>query len=348
MEENQPIDRGHIDRETDAELDVPILMAGAPRDIFGEVSAEQLRTWLDRHVREHIGVAIDGVVFQGGYTGAVFGLRLVDGREVVVKVQRPDADLTRMHAVVAVQNRLAAAGFGCPSVLSGPASAEGVLVVIEKRLTCEPTGSPHQPRSRAAMAGGLATQIDAVRTMDGSALVAGRPAWADWDAGAWPRPHVPIFDFSAPVEGFEWVDQTADAAAAVLRSAHGLPLVIGHSDWVWQNVCVRDGRFVAGYDWDSLIYAPESAIVGLVAGIFTQGSPEPPDAPSAEQVAGFIEDYQAAQGSTFDHTERQIAGAAATWVRCYNARCELDNLHRRDLNPSPGSFIDQLRTDLGR
>jgi len=65
-------------------------------------------------------------------------------------------------------------------------------------------------------------------------------------------------------------------------------------------------------------------------------------------VADFIEDYQTARGRRFDHTERQLANAAATWVRCYNARCQLDNQHRRGLNPPPGSFIDQLRTEQGR
>lgn len=99
-------------------------------------------------------------------------------------------------------------------------------------------------------------------------------------------PHDPVFDFSAPVPGYEWLDETADAAAAVLRSTDQ-SRVIGHSDWVWQNVCVVDGAFVAGYDWDSLVYAPEPVVVGLSAGAFTQGSPVPPDAPTATEVKAF-------------------------------------------------------------
>ncbi len=91
------------------------------------------------------------------------------------------------------------------------------------------------------------------------------------------RPHDPIFDFSDPVSGFEWLDQTANNAARALRRATSLPSVTGDSDRFWQNVCVRDGQFVAGYDWDSLIFGPESCIVGWVAGAFTQGSPKPPD-----------------------------------------------------------------------
>ena len=63
------------------------------------------------------------------------------------------------------------------------------------------------------MAAALAAQFDALRGMDGTELLAGRPTWADWTAGAWPEPHDPVFEFSAPVAGFEWVDETTEAAA---------------------------------------------------------------------------------------------------------------------------------------
>lgn len=190
------------------------------------------------------------------------------------------------------------------------------------------------------MAAALAAQIDALHAMDGADLVPGRPAWADWSAGAWPVPHHPVFDFSTPVPGFEWVDETADAAATILRTADHTHHVIGHTDWVWQNVCVVDGVFVAGYDWDSLVYAPEPAVVGLSAGAFTQGSPVPPDAPTAAAVADFLDDYE--RRRAFSLAERRTAEAAATWVACYNARCQLDNLHRRGMDPPAGSFVEML------
>ncbi|MGI8869012.1 MAG: hypothetical protein ACR2F6_09230 [Mycobacteriales bacterium] len=123
--------------------------------------------------------------------------------------------------------------------------------------------------------------------------------------------------------------------------------MIGHSDWVWQNVCIRDGQFLAGYDWDSLVYAPESAVVGMVASSFTQGSPEAPDAPSTAEVAEFIGDYESASDRRFDPLEQRTARAAATWTRCYNARCQLDSLTRYALAPPTGSFLEHLRIELG-
>jgi hypothetical protein len=41
------------------------------------------------------------------------------------------------------------------------------------------------------------------------------------------------------------------------------------------------------------------------------------------------------------------AEAAATWVRCYNARCALD-LPRYGIEPPAGSFIEMLATDRTR
>jgi hypothetical protein len=310
------------------------------RAILGTETAGQVREWLDRHLREHLGSGVESVLFTGGDIGAVFGLRLTDGREVVLKALRPGADARRLRAVVRAQETLAASGFGCARVLDGPSRTDGVLAIVEERLTFASTGSPHDPTARAAMAAALAAQIDILRGADGTDLVTGRPAWADWSAGAWPQPHDPVFDFSTPVPGFEWIDQTADAAAATLRAADHLPRVIGHTDWVWQNVCVRDGVFVVGYDWDSLVYAPEPAVVGLCAGAFTQGSQVPPDAPTTEEVAAFLDDYDRVRA--FSPAERGIAEAAATWVRCYNARCQLDNLYRRGLDPPPGPFVEAL------
>ncbi|MBM7786857.1 phosphotransferase [Tenggerimyces flavus] len=311
------------------------------RAILGVETAAQVRSWVARHVRDHVGGTVESVLFSGGDIGAVFGLRLSDGREVVLKALRPGANARRLRAVVRAQNALASSGYGCARVLDGPSSTDGVFAIVEERLTCTPTGSPHEPAVRGAMAAALAAQINALRGMDGADLVQGGPAWSDWSVGAWPVPHDPIFDFTVPVPGYEWVDELADASAAVLRAAEG-PAVVGHSDWVWQNVCVRDGTFVAAYDWDSLVYLPEPAVVGQCAGAFSQGSPVRPDAPTAAQVAAFLDDYERVR--PFTPPERRVAEAAATWVRCYSARCQLDNLQRRGMEPPAGSFIEALST----
>ncbi len=101
------------------------------RAILGTETAGQGREWMDRHLREHLGSGVESVLFAGGDIGAVFGLRLTDGREVVLKALRPGADARRLRAVVRAQETLAASGFGCARVLDGPSRTDGVLAIVK-------------------------------------------------------------------------------------------------------------------------------------------------------------------------------------------------------------------------
>jgi hypothetical protein len=58
---------------------------------------------LARWCMEHLGSPPADEIFRSGYLSAVIGLRLADGREVVVKV-RPDSP--RIAACVEVQRRM--------------------------------------------------------------------------------------------------------------------------------------------------------------------------------------------------------------------------------------------------
>jgi hypothetical protein len=70
---------------------------------------------------EHLGSPPADEIFRSGYLSAVIGLRLADGREVVVKV-RPDSP--RIAACVEVQRRVFQAGYPCPQPLTAVASQE--------------------------------------------------------------------------------------------------------------------------------------------------------------------------------------------------------------------------------
>src|SRR3954452_166005 len=110
-------------------------VSGTQRAILGAETAGQVRDWLDRHLREHLGSGVEDVLFTGGDVGAVVGLRLTDGRDVVLKALRPGADDRRLQTVVRAQNMIAASGFGCARVLDGPSRTDGVLAIVEERLT---------------------------------------------------------------------------------------------------------------------------------------------------------------------------------------------------------------------
>ncbi|MFC3455014.1 hypothetical protein ACFOSH_36740, partial [Amycolatopsis speibonae] len=77
---------------------------------------------LVRWCREYLGSPPAEELFRSGFLSVVIGLRLVDGREVVIKV-RPDSP--RLAACVEVQRRLFQAGYPCPRPLTGAAPLGG-------------------------------------------------------------------------------------------------------------------------------------------------------------------------------------------------------------------------------
>src|SRR5215831_17840282 len=74
---------------------------------------------LARWCMEHLGSPPADEMFRSGYLSAVIGLRLADGREVVVKV-RPASP--RIAACVEVQRRMFQAGYPCPQPLTSAES----------------------------------------------------------------------------------------------------------------------------------------------------------------------------------------------------------------------------------
>ena len=64
----------------------------------GAVDRAAIDTWLGKHVRARLGVAVSGVAFHSGRVAAVHGVVLCDGRNVAVKVHRPPVDVAYLSA----------------------------------------------------------------------------------------------------------------------------------------------------------------------------------------------------------------------------------------------------------
>jgi Ser/Thr protein kinase RdoA (MazF antagonist) len=79
---------------------------------------EELAGWC----RRRLGAEPVAVLFRAGYLSEVTGLRLADGREVVVKARPP---APRLRGCVAVQAALASAGFPYPRPPAGLAPVVG-------------------------------------------------------------------------------------------------------------------------------------------------------------------------------------------------------------------------------
>jgi Phosphotransferase enzyme family len=295
-------------------------ISAVERAVFGGFTRDEVVGWLDRHLRARLGTGLQELAFCAGRVAPVYGLRLCDGRELVAKVHRCPVDVGRLSAVARCQQRLAAAEFPCPRPIGEPAATAGHVVVLETFLDRGRLADAHRPQVRRSMAWALAQQVVLLKDVRADILATGKPAWAAHEHGPWPTPHDPLFDFTRTPRQYRWIDQLARRAADLLDCDPG-PTVIGHSDWVCQNLRFRDATLAAAYDWDSLIACSEPVLAGLAAGAHTEGSSSGADAPTPEQVAAFLAEYTAHRATAFTAAQQRAATAAATWVLCYNARC---------------------------
>jgi Ser/Thr protein kinase RdoA (MazF antagonist) len=317
-------------------------VTGLERAVFGDVSTDEIRAWLGRHLRSRLHMDVNDVVFTSGRVAPVYGLRLQDGSTVVLKIHRSPVNSNRLAAASRCQRLLAEAGFPCPVPLDGPAPTEGRIATIESFLDHGHPGNGHNPPVRRSLAASLAAQVDALRGVTDSSLVTDAPAWARYQDGPWPEPHDPIFDFSTLPDERRWLDQLAREAADVLATQPPEPTVIGHSDWACQNVRFAGDEVVASFDWDSLVARPEPVIAGLSAGGFPEGGGYGAAAPTPDEAGAYLADYDSSRSRPFTRAEQAAAAAAAAWVLSYNARCTVDLEHRGLLQPEEGSPLQLL------
>jgi hypothetical protein len=93
----------------------------------------------------------------------VHGLRLADGRRVVVKVHGPRVAAPYRWAVRTVQERLAARGFPAPRPLAGPLGLGRGLAMAEERVEGGGPADAHRPDVRRVMATALAPLVKLAR-----------------------------------------------------------------------------------------------------------------------------------------------------------------------------------------
>ncbi len=305
---------------------------GTERAIYGDISAAELLAALNSYAYSRLGSGVAEILFRAGRIDAVCGVRLDDGRDVVIKAHRAPVDLEARSAAVEAQHLLVAAGFPCPAPLSGPDLMKDLVLSAESLV---PDGSPadaREPVIRQAIAIGLARHIDLLRVRPELGPAAGPgPAWCRYQDGPWPVPHDTIFDFCHTPPGYRWLDDFARQAAELVLQAgtHG-ETVVGHADWYGGNLQFEGGRIVASFDWE-LVSGSESVIAGFTAGAYTASSTSGGGMPGPGEVVAFLQDFEQARAHPFTGHEQRASAGAAAWVLAYNARCELSLL-------PPGSF----------
>jgi hypothetical protein len=310
--------------------------------IFDSADPIYITQRIDTFCRAEMGSSLDETVFFEASQGLVFGVRLRDGRRIVIKVHKPDRALAFLSAVEAVQRYLADAGYPCPRPLLGPRLCGQGLAMVEELIDEGVYHDAHDPVYRRSMAEmlewliRLTRQPESIPGLDPSLLDLTLPPDV-----LWPTPHSNIFDFEATRAGAEWIDKIALSSKAIIDMGVGV-LVIGHVDWSIKHIRYVGERVRVIYDWDSLILDREPVLVGHIAVGFTYTEFFPVAwFPTAEEARAFVAEYEEVRGKPFSADERKVLAAAATYGLAYAARCE-HSLHHQERSYPAGSARDLL------
>ena len=293
--------------------DAPIRQDGVvPETRRPAVDMDALAEWCARW----LGARPATELFGTGNLSAVTGLRLADGREVVVKV-RPSAP--RLAGCAVVHRALWSAGFPCPEPLVDlqplggyAASAEALVPDVDQ---------PPDGELAAFSAAGLARLVELAPSPGSVPSLTPSPSWVGWDhdePGLWPTPE----DFDADLNAYpepRWLDRVASAARASLRCVRAGDPVIGHGDWHPGNLRWHGPELTAVHDWDSVICQPEPAIAGFAAVSFLGIDPPAPLA-SVEDSAAFLAAYQQARGCRWTSEDCAAFWAAGLWQLAVDAK----------------------------
>jgi hypothetical protein len=280
------------------------------------VPLEDLPAWLPAWCLNHLGGEPVGVLFELQQVSAVFGLRLADGRDVVVKARADDG---RAVSCVAAQARLADRGFPCARPLT-PAVGVGSLAVHAEEF--RPGGevlhgdSPEVAGRCAGVFARLMTELADVNV----APPLPNPPWVRWDhadSGLWPADDFLDSQDQSLVPAY--VVEAAERTRRRLLAA-ALPCVLGHADFEAQNIRWHGRQVWTVHDWDSLAWQPEAALAGAASGAFA--SDGPPTLAPVESSEAFLAAYQDFRGRLLTPVEQEIAWAASLWMAAYNAREE--------------------------
>jgi phosphotransferase family enzyme len=273
--------------------------------------------WLADWCRDELGGVPTETLLRVEQMSQVFGLRLDNGREVVVKA-RADP-YRRIASCVRAQSHLFKHGFPCPEPVTAVTYIDEMAVHAE---TWRP-GGEMLVGDTAENAGHFARLLAILisdLTSIGLEPPVPSPMWVNWDhpgTGVWPE--AAFLDERDQSLVPDFVVAIAQRTATRLR-ATDLPRVVGHADWESQNLRWHGTQPWVVHDWDSLAWLPEAAIVGSAAGAFASSGA--PTLTSVHSSQAFLSAYQQQRGRRFTTEEIEIAWAASLWLAAHNARAQ--------------------------
>jgi Phosphotransferase enzyme family len=292
------------------------------RAIHGDVDADEISASVELWCREYLAADVVDAWLWRVSVGCVCGVRVDDGRDVVIKVYSTDRSAERITRVLDAQRHAATAGIPAAAPISGPRPlALGLATAETALLVGRPAVFTHELDRRTAIRGWYALSRAFAGRED---LVADGVAWSAHPT-LYPPPHSPAFDFPATADGAEWIDALACAARDVI-DAHEGALMVVHNDWRADNIRLTDEGtgMAAVFDWDSLTIDREVTALGTVAAMHSVdwSGPQDPYFATAPECVEFIRTAEDVRGMPFTPDEWRTAKASILYGWCYTARCE--------------------------
>lgn len=210
----------------------------------------------------------------------------------------PRVSTVDLAACTEVQLRVFDSGYPCPQPLAGPALLGEYEATAERyvsgglRLPDSGRSTRPSPRSHIGAAGSdtrASALVGARASMGG---VAPQPGWSV------AAPEDLDVDLNE-VDGPSWIDAAAQAVRRKLREGQD-HAVIGHADWITDNLRWHGQRLLVTNDWDSVIADSEAVIAGLAAAIYLH-----PELATVAETHEFLDAYATARGRPFSPSERQ-------------------------------------------
>jgi hypothetical protein len=314
--------------------------------VFGTDDPEGIAASVTSFCETHLGVPPVGATLYRASAGCVVGLRLGSDERVVLKAYQARWSGPFLGAVQTVQAHAATAGFPCARPRLAPTAlpARPNLAVVESWWPDPGMRASRSALAREVSASGLAAQIRIGTGVGAPAALGGHPLESTGE-NLYPRPHSPLFDFEATAEGAEWIDDLARRAAR-LRGSDPAPPVVAHTDWSARNIRLDEEELLAVYDWDSVALVPVTTAVGQAAATWcVTAEPDGWEFPPSEEIAAYIEEFEAAAGLRLSPAQWRAAGGAAAWVLAYTARCEHSLAVIGEARPDQHGARDRLAED---
>jgi Ser/Thr protein kinase RdoA (MazF antagonist) len=296
----------------------------------------EVERFVDAVAARKLGSDVRGALFAKKSVGVVFGLELVSGERVVLKLFHPSQSLSELTAAHRCLEHVATQGFPATPLRSSLFQAEDGMVAAFYAFEEGERGDGHEPDIRRELARSF---VELHRLLE-SADPTGLPLAPTRRRELWPASHRSYLSLDED-KAAKWIDDRARRAQNSVRATR-LALVPCHLDWGVKNIRFRDGRVSVVYDWDSLHAASEPEAVGRAAAQFTAQWDFPArPTPTPAEARAFVEEYESARGRSFSAEEREVVAASAEYLVAQVARIELAGGV-----PESDNFVALLRSTI--